>query len=331
MNRRQFILSSTTFALGAGIHARASGYGGFAGLAAQAPAQPAAAPLVTKFEDLRRGVGMFIATGGTIGYLVNADGAIAVDSQFMPNATICAAGLKQRAPKGIAMLINTHHHGDHTGGNKAYGVSQDRRARELPQVASSGSPTEGRPSIEQAYASTTFKDTWSEKFGDETIEARYFGPGHTGGDAVIHFQRANVMHMGDLLFNRAHPNIDRAQGARIDNWITVLETVAKRASNDTIFIAGHAKDNDVRNGQGRVDALPQLPDRGARTRPCRREGGAVEGRDPEAAGAEGIRRHGLPERAAVDGLRARHCLRRSDERETVTGIRRSGNRARDQG
>ena len=55
------------------------------------------------------------------------------------------------------------------------------------------------------------------------------------------------MHMGDLLFNRAHPNIDRAQGARIDNWITILETVAKRASSDTIFIAGHAKDNAVSN------------------------------------------------------------------------------------
>ena len=55
------------------------------------------------------------------------------------------------------------------------------------------------------------------------------------------------MHMGDLLFNRAHPNIDRAQGARIDNWITILDTVSKRASNDTIFIAGHAKDNIVRN------------------------------------------------------------------------------------
>ena len=55
---------------------------------------------------------------------MNADGAIAVDSQFMNTATICAAGLKERAPKGVAMLINTHHHGDHTGGNKAYGVSK---------------------------------------------------------------------------------------------------------------------------------------------------------------------------------------------------------------
>src|SRR5688572_21808639 len=63
MNRRQFILSSTTFALGAGMHAHASGYGGFAGLASQAPAQPAAPP-VTRFEDLRRGVGIFIGQGG---------------------------------------------------------------------------------------------------------------------------------------------------------------------------------------------------------------------------------------------------------------------------
>ena len=106
------------------------------------------------------------------------------------------------------------------------------------------------------------------------------------------------MHMGDLLFNRAHPNIDRAQGARIDNWITILETVAKRASNDTIFIAGHAKDNAVRNYPRRADALPQLPDRGARSRARRRQGRTVEGRDPEAAGAEGLRRQRLAECAA---------------------------------
>jgi cyclase len=192
---------------------------------------------------------MFIGQGGTIGYLVNADGAVGVDSQFMNTAEICVAGLKQRAPKGIAMLINTHHHGDHTGGNKAYGVS---KIVAHENCLKSHRATTEKTADQQAYASTTFKDTWSEKFGNETIEARYFGPGHTGGDAVIHFQQANVMHMGDLLFNRAHPNIDRAQGARIDNWITILETVNKRASNDTIIIAGHAKDNAVRNGRAEV-------------------------------------------------------------------------------
>lgn len=248
MNRRTFI--STTSAGVAGLALAPTfasalrlngGYGG------QAPA----APVVTKFEELRRGVGMFIGTGGTIGYLVNGDGAIAVDSQFMNTAEICVAGLKQRAPKGIAMLFNTHHHGDHTGGNKAYGVS--KIVAHANCLKSHKAVTEEAKTVDQqAYATATFTDVWTEKFGDETIEGRYFGAGHTGGDAVYHFQRANVMHMGDLLFNRAHPNIDRAQGARVDSWIKVLETVANRASNDTIFIAGHAKDNAVRNTKAEV-------------------------------------------------------------------------------
>lgn len=237
MNRRQFILSSAGVA-GLSLLGRQS--------FAQQPAAQPAAPPVTRFEDLRRGVGMFIGTGGTIGYLVNADGAIAVDSQFMNTATICAAGLKERAPRGIAMLLNTHHHGDHTGGNKAYGVS--KIVAHVNCLASHKKVTEEAKTVaDQAYATATFTDTWTEKFGDETIEGRHFGPGHTGGDVVYHFQQANVMHMGDLLFNRAHPNIDRAHGARIDNWIKVLEAVSARANADTIFIAGHGKDNAVRN------------------------------------------------------------------------------------
>src|SRR5262245_8566602 len=104
LNRRQFVTSSSL---------------GFAGLAVGRSGW-AQAPPETKFEELRRGVGIFVGNGGTIGYLVNGDGAIAVDSQFMNTAEICVAGLKQRAPKGIDLLINTHHHGDHTGGNKAF-------------------------------------------------------------------------------------------------------------------------------------------------------------------------------------------------------------------
>jgi len=240
MNRRSFIATASA---------------GVAGLAltrsALAFQQPLAAPIITKFEELRRGVGMFTGNGGTIGYLVNGDGAIAIDSQFMNTAEICVAGLKTRAPKGIAMLFNTHHHGDHTGGNKAFGAG--RIVAHANCLKSHKAVTEEAKTVDQqAYATVTFTDTWTEKFGDETIEGRYFGAGHTGGDAVYHFERANVMHMGDLLFNRAHPNIDRAQGARIDNWITVLETVARRASADTIFIAGHAKDNVVRNTRADV-------------------------------------------------------------------------------
>jgi cyclase len=68
----------------------------------------------------------------------------------------------------------------------------------------------------------------------------YYGPGHTGGDAVIVFERANVVHMGDLMFNRVHPRVDGPSGASMKNWVSVLERTAKRHS-DATFIFGHAK------------------------------------------------------------------------------------------
>src|SRR5688500_7651165 len=174
MVRRHFISSSSSVAHGLGGKLKASGYGGLAGAAiSQAPAS---APPVTKFEELRRGVGMFIGTGGTIGYLVNADGAVAVDSQFMNTATICVEGLKTRAPKGLQMLINTHHHGDHTGGNRAFRpvvktiVCQENCLAWHKKVAE-----QAKTVADQAFADISFGGSWSSNFGDEKVWARYFG------------------------------------------------------------------------------------------------------------------------------------------------------------
>jgi len=237
MNRRHFVASSTAAAAGVVL--------GRLPLGAQAPA--AQAPPVTTFTELRRGVGYFTGQGGTIGYLVNADGAVAVDSQFMNTAELCVAGLKQRAPKGIAMLLNTHHHGDHTGGNMAFKplvrriVAHANCAKWQRTVAEQANTL-----AQQAIADVTYTDSWTESFGNERIEMRYYGAGHTSGDSVVTFQQANVIHLGDLMFNHAHPNIDRAAGARIDNWIVLLERVAKTASADTIFIAGHAMNQTPR-------------------------------------------------------------------------------------
>ena len=209
-------------------------------------AQPAQAPPVTSFSDLRRGVGIFKGSGGTIGYLVNGAGAVAIDSQFANTAAIAVAGLKQRSPQGIEMLLNTHHHGDHTGGNLVFRGAVKRivahvKCLEWHRKTAAAAKSESQTS----FADTTFTDSWKTSFGDETIQARYYGAGHTSGDAVYHLEKANVVHMGDLLFNRAHPNIDRAAGASTASWITVLEKVGKAHSNDAIFIAGHAKDDAV--------------------------------------------------------------------------------------
>jgi len=230
--RRQFIYSSSVAAAGSALFRLPAG--------AQTPAQPPP-PTVTKFEDLRRNVGIFSGRGGTIGWLATPDGAVAVDAQFPDTAKACVEGLQQKSPKGIQLLINTHYHGDHTGGNIAFRpvvksiVQQERCAKLHKEFTTKNNTVEN-----QAYADATFGESWSATHGDEKVWGYYYGPGHTGGDAVIVFEKANIVHMGDLMFNRLHPRIDRPGGASIKNWINILERVAKK-HRDATFIFGHAK------------------------------------------------------------------------------------------
>jgi cyclase len=91
-------------------------------------------------------------------------------------------------------------------------------------------------------ADKTYDKTWEQAIGKEKMRLKYYGPGHTSGDSVVTFVNANVVHMGDLVFNKRHPFIDRPAGASIKNWITLLESTAKDHVNDTTYIFGHAKD-----------------------------------------------------------------------------------------
>jgi cyclase len=232
LTRREFIYSSTYAVAGAAIVQASVG--------AQTPPQPTPAA-VTKFEDLRRNVGIFTGRGGTIGWLATPDGVIAVDAQFPDTAKACVEGLQQRSPKGIQLLINTHYHGDHTAGNVAFRpavktIVQQERCAKLHKDAT----TKNNTAENQAFADITFGESWSTTIGDEKVWAYYFGPGHTGGDALIFFERANVLHMGDLMFNRLHPRVDRPGGASIKNWMRILENGAKK-HKDATFIFGHAK------------------------------------------------------------------------------------------
>jgi glyoxylase-like metal-dependent hydrolase (beta-lactamase superfamily II) len=93
----------------------------------------------------------------------------------------------------------------------------------------------------QAYADTTFKSDWKVDLGSERVSARHYGPGHTGGDAVIVFERANIVHMGDLMSHLRHPRVDRPAGASIRNWLVTLEKVVKDHSADSVYIFGHSR------------------------------------------------------------------------------------------
>lgn len=226
VTRRQFIVISSA-ALGAVPVARLGAWGVQAGPA-------------TRFETIRRNVGYFTGKGGTIGWLVNPDAVVVVDAQFPDTAKLCLDGLAEKSARGVDLLFNTHHHGDHTAGNAVFRPRTKRivaHAR-VPDLQKAAAQPGGAAPV---TADATFDKTWGEDAGDEHVEARHHGPAHTGGDAVIHFQRANVAHMGDLLFHEMHPFVDRPAGASIQNWITVLETVMKQLPADTVYIAGHAK------------------------------------------------------------------------------------------
>lgn len=240
LSRRDF-LATTAVAVGATTLGRPA----FA--AAWQQQQPQ--PITPVFTEIRRGVGYFTGRGGTIGYLINTTGVVAVDSQFPDSAKLFVAGLNERSKnRPVDRLINTHHHGDHTGGNNEFRglakrVVAHERAAALIKAASE------RPNAApQLVPDATFTDVWREQVGDEWVRAKHYGRAHTGGDAVITFERANVAHMGDLMFNRRIPVIDRANGAHVANWVTVLEKTVADHNAETIYIFGHGGANQPVTG-----------------------------------------------------------------------------------
>ena len=287
----------------------------------------ARAPPVTSFKDLRRGVGMFIGQGGTIGYLVNDAGVLAIDSQFPNTAAIALAGLKQRrrrvstccsTPTITAITpAATRCSAASPSASSATSTAWSRTARPRPTPRREG---------QQSFADTTFTDQWRTDFGDESIQARYYGPGHTGGDAVFHFEKANVVHMGDLLFNRAHPNIDRPAGARDRQLDQAARQGGRRPRRR------HDLHRRPRQGQrravreGRPAALPRLPVACMDT--ARKAIAAGQSKDElqKMTSLKGFEDTTVAQRPAHAGLRPRHLLRRTHGEEIGPGA--SGSAAR---
>ncbi len=202
-----------------------------------------------QFTPLRNGVGYFIEQGGTIGWLNSSEGYVVVDAQFPNTAPHVIEELKKLGDKPFKYLINTHHHGDHTAGNIAFkGLAQNVVAHENSLINQKLTAEKSNNLDKQLLPNVTFGKGWKDKVGAENIKAYYYGSGHTNGDAVYHFENANIVHVGDLVFNRRYPYIDRTNGAHIGNWITALGKITDQFDNDTLFIWGHALDPEKITG-----------------------------------------------------------------------------------
>ncbi len=196
-----------------------------------------------QFKPLRNNVGMFAEQGGTIAWMINKEGIVVVDAEFPDQATHLIGLLKKQSDLPFEWLINTHHHGDHTSGNISFkGIVNKVAAHQNSLANQTAVAIKSKTEDKQLYPDTTFTDTWKIKVGDEKITAHYFGTGHTNGDAMIHFEHANIVHAGDLVFNRRYPFVDNSAGASVKHWPLALEKARKKFDKDTMFVFGHAFD-----------------------------------------------------------------------------------------
>ena len=194
-----------------------------------------------KIKPMRNNISVFTEQGGTIGFLVTKSGIVVVDAEFPDPAKHLIAEIQKQSTQPFKWLINTHHHGDHTAGNISFkGLAEHVLAhanskQNQQQVAKSKNNED-----QQLYPDQTYTDTFCETVEKEKFCLYYYGAGHTNGDSLVHFEHANIVHMGDLVFNRRHPFVDRSAGANIKSWITVLDNAIARFDRKTIFIFGHA-------------------------------------------------------------------------------------------
>lgn len=228
MHRRNFILNTGILA-GAGIVLQ----------------QKAAASFFKTYQYnirmLRGDVGLFTERGGTIGFLLSKDGAVVIDAQFPDTALHLIDEVNKLGTAPIKYLLNTHHHGDHTSGNIAFkGFVKHVIAHQNSLINQKAVAEKAKTVDKQLYPDQTFNKDRKLKTGKEKIKGYYFGAGHTNGDAIYHFQNANIMHVGDLMFNKRHPFVDRTAGANMQSWIAVLDKIQKEGDKETIYIFGHS-------------------------------------------------------------------------------------------
>ncbi len=194
-----------------------------------------------KITMLRNDTGIFTERGGTIAFLLSKKGIVVVDSQFPEQSQHLVDELKKKNKSPFKLVVNTHHHGDHTAGNITFkGIAEHVVAHENSKKNQETSAKNQKSEDKQLYPDKTYTDTWCENIGNEKICLSWHGAAHTNGDSFVHFEHANIVHCGDLVFNRRHPYVDRGSGANIKSWINVLDKGINKFDGDTIFVFGHS-------------------------------------------------------------------------------------------
>src|SRR5690554_2493672 len=196
--------------------------------------------------QLSDSVYMLTGSGGNVGISSGADGLYIVDDQLEEVTGSLLAAIRKISNKPIKLVINTHYHGDHTGGNQALGragaviIAQDNVYKRMTtEQASTFMKSITPPAPRSALPVVTFNDRMSLHFNGETATVYHIANGHTDGDSIVHFEGSNVIHMGDMYFNGSYPYIDLDAGGSIGGMIDAAELALSLANNRTRIIPGH--------------------------------------------------------------------------------------------
>jgi glyoxylase-like metal-dependent hydrolase (beta-lactamase superfamily II) len=256
LDRREFLLSASLLSVGA----MAAGQG-----------NEDFSKVQIKVTRVSGGVYMLQGQGGNIAASVGDDGIAIVDDQFAPLAGKIRAALKDITGKDtpVRFVINTHYHGDHTGGNADFSgtstiIAQDNVRKRLAAGGPSGNGSslhnENKPAAKAALPIITFEHDVTVHLNGEDIHALHFPEGHTDGDSIIFYPQSNVVHMGDDFVRYGFPFIDVESGGSVQGMIAACENVIPQLPRDVKVIPGHGDLSSLDDVRAYVGMLNETTD-----------------------------------------------------------------------
>ncbi len=219
--------------------------------AARAQQQQDFSKVQIKVTKVSGNIYMLEGAGGNIAASIGEDGIVIVDDQFAPLAEKIQAALKDLkiTDKPVRFVINTHYHGDHSGGNELFSnagstvIAQDNVRKRLESGGTAGNggsiKMETKPAPKAALPIITFEHDVTVHLNGEDIRALHFPSGHTDGDSIIFFPKNNVVHMGDDFVRYGFPFIDVASGGSVQGMIDAMEKATAQLPADVKVIPGH--------------------------------------------------------------------------------------------
>lgn len=214
-----------------------------------------------KAEKLSDNVHVLFGAGGNIGVLTGADGVVMIDAQFADLSEKIKVTIDSLSSSDVRYLVNTHWHGDHTGGNANFArdgatiIAHDNvKARlEVEQIRPFGRTTPASPEI--AWPKLTFNEEMNIHINGETMHLIHVHNAHTDGDAFVYFPGQNILHMGDCFFRGRFPFVDLDMGGSFDGAVSAVEAALLICDENTKIIPGHGP---ISNNEDLSDYLQMM-------------------------------------------------------------------------